>query len=136
MRLAKRFDIKIPWQGIQAISAATLLLLLLLLRPVQSGEPPPGSSSSIIHTDFSAELLNELSPKCPQIVPRVYSNKVPRGQLGNNQTMQYVSVKKKLGTMDECYSQCCDDSECNMAFMYVNNSKISCYKVSRKSWQM
>lgn len=126
MTVSKIFAMKIPWLSRRAFKIPwPALCLFLLLRPCLSGEPP-----SLIHTDFSEELHSQLSPKCPQIVPHVYSNKVPRGQLGNNRTMLYASVKKKLGSMADCYSQCCDDEKCNMAFMYVNNSKISCYKVS------
>ena len=78
--------------------------------------------------EVDPKLWSQLQPQCPQLVPKIWENKVPYGKVGNNNTMKYQKVDN-VTSVEQCFQECCKDLECNIVFLFKNETKLSCFKV-------
>lgn len=131
-RTSKCFSIKIPSKRDSIpIVALALLLNFCDLAASASVEQQPLVPDLAQHPLFEKDKLPRLVESCPQIVPKIFENRVPRGKLGlNTTTYARQALQEPERAFQECYEGCCGDLECNMVFMFLNNSRISCYRVS------
>ena len=66
---------------------------------------------------------------CKEAVQTIFEDVVPSGKLGREgKTMAYTRLYE-VKTFKECYEACCEDQNCNVAFMYMNQSRSTCFKV-------
>lgn len=77
-------------------------------------------------SDFSPALTSD---ECPQLIPKYFANVQPKA---GSDPEKIIYVKKDgPKTKEECVQLCCvNQKNCNIAFMYSNNTQLTCFHVS------
>jgi len=83
------------------------------------------------HCQEQVDLLHGLQTmakaSCPGLVPQVFMSHVPRGGIDNT-TMNYT--KAMAGSEMDCVDKCCSNGNCQVAFMFKNNTSLDCFMLS------
>ena len=75
-------------------------------------------------------LFQKLQPTCPKLLAQIFPDQAPRGHYGSGEDSTInLSKVKTAGNVEDCVTACCADLNCQMVFMYKNNSFINCYQV-------
>ena len=118
MLKSQSFIMKIPWPPFMHYKKVMLFLLsvLVFLPAVHLQDP------QIQKNEFSA-LENEA--ECPKMIPQYFANMQPSG--GFDEKLISYSKKEAPQTKEECVQLCCIAQNCNIVFMYLNNTQLICY---------
>ena len=126
------FVMKIPWPPSLNLKkfvliSASFLLLMVPSTKLENLAQNSIKSNMLSDQHFENSLLqNEQS--CPKMIPRYFANVQARAGFDKEQ----IIYKKKEGpkTKEECVQLCCITETCNIVFMYLNNTQLTCYHVS------
>jgi hypothetical protein len=115
-KISPRFDMEFPWWK-------RTLFAMLLLVSLSSSAPKLLSSHPVFNTKRYEHSGSKLRASCPLVVPRVIDGVTPVGRLEAN----YLKVDY-VNDYEACFEKCCHDTTCNGAFMYLNQSRLHCFK--------
>ena len=80
---------------------------------------------SIFQSEFDESLKN--SEECPLMIPKYFANVQPKAGFDKKQISYH---KKPVQTKEQCVQLCCNLKDCNIVFMYKENSQLTCFHVS------
>ena len=76
-------------------------------------------------SEFDESLKN--SEECPLMIPKYFANVQPKAGFDKKQITYH---KKPVQTKEQCVQLCCNLKDCNIVFMYKENSQLTCFHVS------
>ena len=123
---------KIPWPccilknifNRRFLFVAIVLFLLFL---------PNGRLEKLVQTPvvtLNATFFQKLQPSCPKLYPQIFADQAPKGKFGSDESSITLTRNKDATNVEDCVASCCTNLNCQMVFMYKNNSLINCYHVS------
>jgi hypothetical protein len=123
---------KIPWPccilknifNRRFLFVAIVLFLLFL---------PNGRLEKLVPTPvvtLNATFFQKLQPSCPKLYPQIFADQAPKGKFGSDESSITLTRNKDATNVEDCVASCCTNLNCQMVFMYKNNSLINCYHVS------
>ena len=110
-------QLKIPWPR-----RSTAFVVLVAFAVVVSA----------FEVDVNQAQLDDLQSRCPRMEAELIRDKIPRGKLGadgQDTSMAYKRTENVTSAV-ECFDSCCGDIDCNVAFMFVNETHLSCFRAS------
>ena len=123
---------KIPWPpsffGLRYFThKKCFCLLIATILFIPSAKFESNLNTHPVGETFSPVLID--SEQCPEMLPKYFADVQ---FLGGSDENKVVYVKKSSETKEQCIQLCCvSQKNCSAVFMLTENSKLTCFHVSK-----